>query len=176
MFAVAVTLTMALIGTSACSRKGDPTDRKVMEAAGDGESVSRRELAETALKCPDGTKVSGGDGSLRSSYGCARPDDPPGKFHGPYGQWFRNNKRAVAGQFDDTKQTGTWTTWRADGSLLLTVEFHEGVRHGTSVSFSEDGSVVESVEYYRGNPVGEAATEAPRTERCFMCCGDSAYF
>lgn len=52
-----------------------------------------------------------------------------GKRTGPYAE-HRDGKPAVTGQYDADRKHGTWTTYAADGSVLLTATYDHGVLAG----------------------------------------------
>lgn len=82
---------------------------------------SLRSLATKHLACPSTLVVSGGDGNIRSSYGCARPGAAAGEFVGEYGQWYPTGVRAVIGYFDDDgKRTGRWRWFDEQGRTTAT--------------------------------------------------------
>jgi len=52
-----------------------------------------------------------------------------GKAEGAYAE-YRDGKPALTGQFAADKRVGTWTTYAADGSVMLTAAYKDGVLDG----------------------------------------------
>ncbi len=62
------------------------------------------------------------------------------------GEWMtlhRNGRQQDRGRYDDGQRVGSWTSLRADGSLLRVAEYKAGKLDGRVIWYAPDGETID---------------------------------
>ena len=77
-----------------------------------------------------------------------------GKFHGPYGKWYKNGQMAEQGNYINGVITGRVTMWYKNGQLRDIDNYISGAPFGKSTNYFENGQIQEVGQYKNGKMDG----------------------
>lgn len=146
-------------------------------------AVPLREEVARSFQCPPGAQRMGAVPPEGFEAWCELPDQLPerrrhglalswyddgglsrmttsdhGRLDGPYVQWHRNGKPAVAGRYRADQRDGTWTVWFESGQREEQCGYERDVQHGPFATWWPDGKRRVLGQYCRGVQCGAWTT------------------